>query len=150
MVSINIFSLKYVIRQKKRLKIYYVFFFPPGFSAKLHRSFRDINSTQISSTPPSILVNLNYELVRIVSILPPFSNCSKPLFSLLGTVPSVQTTIGITVTRIFLSCFSYLTMTKFCQVFYILWLVGTTNSTWRHLSFFFLWIDNRSDLFGRD
>ena len=73
-----------------------------------HRSFSDSKSWHISRTLLSILAALNYAVVLMVSTHTLISKPSNPFINLLVTVPSVLTTIGITVTFIFHNFFTSL------------------------------------------
>ena len=75
-------------------------------------------STEISRTPLSILDNLNYAEVWIISTCPFISKSFRPFTNPLEIIPSAPNTIGITVTIVFKS-------------FLFLWQnVGTYSSFW--------------------
>ena len=64
-----------------------------------HRTLSDSKSHRVSSI---LLIDFNNALVWMVSILPPVSNFSNPFSNPSGTVQSAPTTIGITITPIFI------------------------------------------------
>ena len=70
----------------------------------------DNKSSRVSRTLLGILVDLNNTVVLMVLILPLISNCYKSLSNSLGTIPSVLTTIVVTVICIFLFYFYF-----FCE-----------------------------------
>ena len=72
---------------------------------------------QVSWTLLGILADLNNAVVWIILILALISSSSRPLSKPLRTVPSARTTIGITVTFMFYSCFSYLARSKYLSIF---------------------------------
>ena len=73
-----------------------------------HWSLSDNNSVHVSRTLPIILANFNYALVWMLSTCALISKFISPFTNTLGIVPSVQTTIGITITFMFHIFFSSL------------------------------------------
>ena len=68
--------------------------------------------------PPELFpANLINAVIWMVSVRPPISNPSSPLFKLLGTVPSASITTGITVTLMFHCFFSSLARSKYLSLF---------------------------------
>ena len=70
-------------------------------------------SPWVSMSLLGILADLKNSVVWVVSIRPPISSSSSSLSKPLETVPSVPTTIGITVTLMFYSFLSYLARYKY-------------------------------------
>ena len=109
-----------------------------------HRSLSDSNSSQVSGTLLSILINFNNAVVWIFSTRSLISKSSNPCTNHLVTVTRAPITIGITVTFMF-HCFSfsslasimYLSLFPFFYSF-ILWSAGTAKSTIWQVSFFVL------------
>ena len=66
-----------------------------------HWSLSDSKSPQVSRTLLSILADLNNTVVWMISDRPPNSYSTSFLSKLLGTVPSVPITTGITITFMF-------------------------------------------------
>ena len=95
---LSIFSLYYYSLWK---------FFTLVFSGGFPQSFRDSQSPHVSSTLPSILVNLNNTAVCMVVILPLISNYSCLFFT------NTLTTIGIIVNLMFHNFFISLAGSKY-------------------------------------
>ena len=100
----------------------------------LIRSLSDSKFSLVFETLLIILADLNNVVVQMIFILPLIS-CSPSLFSRpLRTIPNAPTTIGITVTFIFLSFFSFLAKSKYLLIvsfsfIFILFSTETTKST---------------------
>ena len=77
-----------------------------------HWSLSDSKSPQVTRTFLSILDNLNNAVIWMVSIHTLISNSSCPLTNPLMIVPSAPTTIGITVTFMFHSCFFFISLAR--------------------------------------
>ena len=101
------------------------------------RSLSDSKSLQVSRTLHSILADRNNALVWIISFISLISNCFNPL----DTVPSAQTTIGITALLLSAPITIGITVTfilTFCSFsIFILLSVGTTKFTIRLVLLFF-------------
>ena len=82
-----------------------------------HRRLSDSESLRISKTLLGILADLNHTVVGIVSIRPSITNSSNPPAKPFGAVPSVQVTIGITVTIKFHNSLSTLARSKLLSIF---------------------------------
>ena len=107
-----------------------------------HRNLSDSKSSQDSKTLLSILAYLNNAVVKMVSTCLLIANSSSPCTSLLGTVPSVATTIGITVTFMFQNFFGSLARSRYLSLFslsfsFTLWSARTAKSTIRKFWGFF-------------
>ena len=72
-----------------------------------HWSLIDRKSLQVSRTLLTILANLNNAVVWMLLILPLIFSSSSSLSTLLETVPSAPTTIGITIPLMFHSFFFF-------------------------------------------
>ena len=106
-----------------------------------HWSLSDIKSLQVSRTLLSILADLNYIVVWMVSIHPLVTMSSSLYSNLLVTVPSAWIRIGITVIFMFHCFYSSLVRFKYLSFFSFsfcltLWLDGTTGSL-------FCWLSHR-------
>ena len=91
-----------------------------------HWSLSDSKSPQVSRTLLCILAVLNNAVVWMVSTRPPTSKSSSPFSNPLVTVPNAPITIGIIVTCMFHSFFSYLARSRYLSFFshsfnFILW-----------------------------
>ena len=82
-----------------------------------HRSLSENRSPQVSRTFLSILVNLNYAVVWIVSTRPVTSKSSSPSINSLMTVPRAPIIIGIIVAFMYHSFFSSLVRSKYLSFF---------------------------------
>ena len=105
-----------------------------------HWSLSDNKSPQVSRTLLSILANLNYAVVKMISTRPLISIYSSPGINPLVTVARTPITIGIIVTFMFSQFFNPLT--RSCTLFsisfnFILW---TAKSTIQQVLFFFLFL----------
>ena len=83
-----------------------------------HWSPSDSKFPYVSRILLSVLTDLSNAVVWMVSARPPISNSSSPLIKPSGIVPSVPTTICITVILIFHSFFSFLARYKYCLSFF--------------------------------
>ena len=106
-----------------------------------HRILSDSKFPQVPRTLLSILTDLNNAVVRIVSIRPPISNSSSPLFKPLVTDPRTPIINGITVTLMFYSFLSSLARFKNLSLFslpmiFTLWSTRTVKSKIRQVLFF--------------
>ena len=114
-------------------------------------SLNDRKSSQVFRTLLSILANLN-AVVWMVSARPLISKSSSPFSKLLGIIPSISITNGITITFMFnsflssLARFKYLSLFSFSLVF-TLWSTETEKSTRQQVTFFLLTPTSSS---GRD
>ena len=95
-----------------------------------HWSLSESKSSQVSRTLLSILADLNYAVVWIISTRPLISKCSSPCSSPLEIVLSASNTISITVTFMFHSFFfSSLARSSYLS---LLWFPGTAKSTYNN------------------
>ena len=90
-----------------------------------------------------ILADLNNAVVWMVSFRPLISKSSSPCINPLKTVPSELITIGITVTFMFHSFFSFLARSRqlsllLLSIRFTQWSVRTANSTIRQVLSFLL------------
>ena len=81
-----------------------LFYFLESFS---HQRFSDSKFSQVYRTFLSILADVNYTVVWIVSSRPQISKFTSPFINLLLTAQSPSSTIGITVTLMFHSFFQF-------------------------------------------
>ena len=121
----------------------------------LRKSLCDSKSVQVSRTLLSILTNLNNAVVWIIFIRPLIFNSSSPLTKPLEIVLSALITIGITVTFMFHSFYTFLIRFKYlshCSFSFILilWSSGTAKPIIRQVLFFLFKIIPGSGLLGRD
>ena len=134
----------------RRSKYYILFFY--SFESSLDKCYQmislwslsDSKSFHVARTLLSILAVLNNAVVWIDSTRPLISKSSSPSISPLMTVPSAPITIGITVTFMFDSFFSYLPKSWYLFLF-LLSFIFTLSSTIRQVLFFLLIITR----FGR-
>ena len=108
-----------------------------------HWSLSESKSLQVSRTLLSILAVLNNAVVWMVSTRLPTSNSSSPFSEPLVTVPNAPITIGIIVTCMFHSFFSYRARSRYLSLFshsfsFILWSAETAKSTILQVLFFLL------------
>ena len=123
-----------------------IFFVPPltdGFS--LESSL--LKCPQQSRTLLSILANLNYSVVWIVTTRPLISKSSSFYRNHLVTALRAPVTTGISVTFIFHNFFSFLARSWYLSLFtlyfsFILRLARTPKFTIQPVFFFFLFVDN--------
>ena len=104
MVSNSFFILDRKWVSQENYSFYFFFVFIIIIIIKLHASFshkRDSKSPQISKILLSILADLNYTLVWMVSIRLAISNTSSPLSKPLGIILSTPVTIGVTVALLY-------------------------------------------------
>ena len=80
----------------------------------------DSKSSQVSRTLLSILAVFNNAVVWMVSTRPPTAKSSRPFNNPLVTVPKAPITIGMIVTFIFYSFFSYLARSRYLSLFSII------------------------------
>ena len=96
----------------------------------LHWTLSDSKSPQVSRNLLNILSDRNRAVVRMVSILQLISSFTSLSFRPSETIPRTPTTIGITVTIIFLSFFSCLAKSKYLYIFSLsFWSAGEAKST---------------------
>ena len=98
-----------------------------------HWSLSD-KSPQVSRTLLSILADLNYAVVWMVSTRPVISKSSSPCINPLVTVPRAPITIGIIVTFMFHSFFNFQARLRYLSLFshsfnFSLWSAGTAKFT---------------------
>ena len=109
-----------------------------------HCSLSDCKSLQISWTLLGILADLSNAVVWMVFTCPLISKSSILFTNSLGIVPSVPTTIGITITFMFHSFFNSLARSRYLYLFspfiFTLKSVGTAKSIIRQVPFFFWWL----------
>ena len=118
---------------------YYHLFFFDSFSLERelmvsHWSLRDKKPLQVSWTLLSILDDLNYEVVWMVSTRSVISKSSCPCSNPLVTVPRAPITIGITANFIFHGFFDFPVRSWYLSLFshsfnFTLWFTGTAKST---------------------
>ena len=111
----------------------------------LHWSSNDSKSLQVSRTLLSILADLNYAFVWMVSTRPLISEPSSPFINPLVTVPSAPITIGIIVTFMLHIFFSSLVRTRYLSLFsvsfgFTLWSARMGKSTIRYVVFFLFFL----------
>ena len=98
-----------------------------------HWSLSDGKSPRVLRVLLSILAILNNVSDRMLSTLPLISNSSGSISKPLGTIPSAQTTIGITVTFMFHSFCSFFgkvqVLTYSFSFVFIQWSAGKAKST---------------------
>ena len=136
-------SLSSVGTARHNIEIIIILFFWRFFTHYCNLS--DSNSSQVSRSLLSILVNINNAVFGIVrSQLIPMS--SNPFINPLVTVPCAPTTIRITITFMFLSLFFSVLKLGLCNYFsfhlkFSLWSTGAENSqgSLSLIFFFFFW-----------
>ena len=110
-----------------------------------HWSLSDIKSPQVSRALRSILANLNYAVVWMVSTHPVISKSSCSCTNPLVTVPRAPITIDIIITFMFHSFFYSLARSRYLSLFshsfnFTLCSAGTAKSTILQVLFFLLLI----------
>ena len=108
-----------------------------------HWSVSDNKSPLISRTLLSILADLNYAVVWMVSTRPLISKSSIPFINPSVNVPRAPVTISIIVTFMFHSFYNSLARSMYLSLFshsfsFTLWSTGTTKSTILQVLFFFV------------
>ena len=112
-------------------------------------SLSDNKSSQVFKTLLSILANLNYAVVWMVSTHPLIPKYSSPCTNPFVTEPRAPITIGIIVTFTFHSFLNSLARLRYLSLFsysfnFTLWSARTAKSTILQVFFFFLLIIMRS------
>ena len=119
-----------------------------------HWSLSDGKFPRVSRILLSILADRNNDVGWMVSTHPLISNSSSPCTNPLVTVQSVPITIGITVTFVFHSLFSFLARSRYLSFFllsfnFTRWSAGTAKSTIRQVLSFLLLLLLTIIRFGR-
>ena len=105
-------------------------------------SFTGVWVTASFLKSPELFSVFNNAVVWMVSTRPPTSKSASPFSNPLVTVPNAPITIGIIVTCMFHSFFSYLARSRYLSFFshsfsFILWSAGTAKSTILQVLYFF-------------
>ena len=105
-----------------------------------HWSLSDSKSPKVSRALLSFLINLYNAVVCIKSILPLISNSSSLFSRPLRIVPSMPTTIGITITFMFYGLFSFLARLKYLSIFCFLLIIITVIDSGSYFLLIFYWL----------